>query len=432
MTIKHLYPAVEPSLNLDFANSKKLDSRITFTRGSTATYTDESGIIRTAAANEARFDHDSDGNSLGLLIEESRTNYFKNSVDLGSSLTSGNAVLTSNQTTAPDNTVTATKIAETLTNVAQSKALTFNEWATPNGSTGTANIPLVLTGFVKAGTLNRCAIAMGNGGAIISVNVNLTDGTYTQYKWSGVSEDEITVVPFPNGWYKVIIQAKINYQYNRIHVFATTNDTAPTNHAVAAYQGNGDYFYAWGFQWEVGSFPTSYIPTSGSTATRSADVASITGTNFSSWYNQSEGTLYQDCTTRVPATALNPDVGVGAIMTASGNVQLGFYQVLNTSNLNAVVYQTATAYSANLSLSGAWTQNVPSKAALAYKQNSFAASADGATPQTDSSGIVPIPNALDIGQLSTFPSNHIGAGTFARLTYYPVRLPDATLQALTL
>ena len=69
MTIRHLYPAVEPSLNLDFANSKKLDSRITFTRASTGTYTDESGIIRTAAANEARFDHDSDGNSLGLLIE---------------------------------------------------------------------------------------------------------------------------------------------------------------------------------------------------------------------------------------------------------------------------------------------------------------------------------------------------------------------------
>ena len=85
MTIRHLYPAVEPSLNLDFANSKKLDSRINFVRGSTATYTDESGIIRTAAQDEARFDHDSDGNSLGLLIEESRTNLVTYSEDYSQS-----------------------------------------------------------------------------------------------------------------------------------------------------------------------------------------------------------------------------------------------------------------------------------------------------------------------------------------------------------
>ena len=44
-------------------------------------------------------------------------------------------------------------------------------------------------------------------------------------------------------------------------------------------------------QIEVGSFATSFIPTAGSTVTRTADSLTMTGTNFSSWFNASEGTF---------------------------------------------------------------------------------------------------------------------------------------------
>jgi hypothetical protein len=57
------------------------------------------------------------------------------------------------------------------------------------------------------------------------------------------------------------------------------------------YIGDGSA-YLWGAQLEQGSFPTSYIPTQASTRTRAADNASITGKNFSEWYNQDEGTYY--------------------------------------------------------------------------------------------------------------------------------------------
>ena len=80
MSIKHLYEDERPSLLLDFANSKTLDPRITFERQSIGTYVDEAGIIRTAADNEARFDHDPvTGESLGLLIEPTATNLSINS-----------------------------------------------------------------------------------------------------------------------------------------------------------------------------------------------------------------------------------------------------------------------------------------------------------------------------------------------------------------
>ena len=74
------YPTIKPSLNLNFARSRALDPRITFTRSTIATYVGRDGLIKYAGVNEPRFDHDPDTlESLGLLIEESRTNIFRNS-----------------------------------------------------------------------------------------------------------------------------------------------------------------------------------------------------------------------------------------------------------------------------------------------------------------------------------------------------------------
>jgi hypothetical protein len=72
-----------PSLDLNFAAHKKLDPRVTFTRASEGTYFDDEGVMQTADDDEARFDHDpATGESLGLLIEEARTNLLLNSATL--------------------------------------------------------------------------------------------------------------------------------------------------------------------------------------------------------------------------------------------------------------------------------------------------------------------------------------------------------------
>jgi hypothetical protein len=73
-----------PSLSLDFMTPGLLDPRITFTRASTATYTDQNGTIQTAATNAPRWDYDPVTHALrGLLIEEARTNLLLNSMAPG-------------------------------------------------------------------------------------------------------------------------------------------------------------------------------------------------------------------------------------------------------------------------------------------------------------------------------------------------------------
>ena len=70
-----------------------------------------------------------------------------------------------------------------------------------------------------------------------------------------------------------------------------------TSNGTVTYDGNGTSgIYLWGAQLEEGAFPSSYIPTTTAAATRSADVASITGTAFSGWYRQDEGTFYGEAT----------------------------------------------------------------------------------------------------------------------------------------
>ena len=78
LTTANTYPTTRPSLNLDFANSATLDPRITFTRGTNATYTGSDGLVKnTVGIHSPRFDWDPVTRECkGLLIEEARTNLF--------------------------------------------------------------------------------------------------------------------------------------------------------------------------------------------------------------------------------------------------------------------------------------------------------------------------------------------------------------------
>jgi hypothetical protein len=83
MSIKDNFPAVRPTLLVDFRNSETVDPRIVSARASTATYTDQFGVIQTALSNVPRITFDAvTGECLGLMREEQRTNLVLNSAVL--------------------------------------------------------------------------------------------------------------------------------------------------------------------------------------------------------------------------------------------------------------------------------------------------------------------------------------------------------------
>lgn len=280
MAISQNYPSITPSLNLDFAKSKFLDPRITFTRASVGTLVDANGLIRSASSGAARFDHNPiTGESLGLLIEQSVTNGITYSEQMNDASWSKSTVtITTNAAVAPDGNTTADRLVITST----SPTLDARYCFTKGNGIGGGN-PATLSVFVKKDTARYFNMGFHNyGGLTAYVNFDLDLGTYAL---SGVhpsyGSTSASIVPFPNNWYRVSFSVASD-QGGNISFFASSNS------AIVPTDGTSGVFL-WGAQCEQLTFPTSYIPTTAASVTRAADVATMTGTNFSSWYNTPVG-----------------------------------------------------------------------------------------------------------------------------------------------
>jgi hypothetical protein len=196
-----------------------------------------------------------------------------------------------------------------------------------------------------------------------------------------------------------------------------------TNTFASAIYPNGttgDTGFIWGAQVEAGAFATSYIPTVASQVTRAADAASMTGTNFSSWFNAGEGTLY--------AEASGQTSGRVAYLSANNDVS-NFYNLSFESNTGRWYGAYNGTNQFNIEISP-YTNKSFAKFAGVYKVNDFAISFNNSSASTDTSGNL----ATGINQLNlgAYPTNSFMLnGTIKKLAYYPLRVTNAQLQALT-
>jgi hypothetical protein len=181
-------------------------------------------------------------------------------------------------------------------------------------------------------------------------------------------------------------------------------------------------------QLESGLFATSFIPTAGAAATRNGDVASMTGTNFSDWFNAPEGTF--SIVGAANGRGLGNAAMLGAVTdgTTSNTILIGQMISNNVRTLGVtsggvnevlLVSQSTAFPTANINCVGA------------YKLNNFAGARDGAFLQTDTTGAVPSCNQLTIGSFLGSTGNQYMNGWVRSVRYWPQRLTNAEVQAFS-
>jgi hypothetical protein len=404
-------------LDLDFTQ-EVLDPRITFSRGSIGTRVNRNRLIETVSTNQPRFDYDPvTGECRGLLIEESRTNLwtYSDAIITSNGYSASSATLTQVTTTTPISGLTlATKVFLNVgANAGNSQnGFNFGVFSITNSTVYTQSI------FVKASGSSVFRLRSNVTGQVFDIPIAgpapAPTGTITA----------CSVTPYPDGW-------------SRISWTFTSTTSAPGNRgdhwAMKPNIADGSSgFLVTGAQLEAGAFPTSYIPTTASTVTRSADNASMSGTNFSSWYNSSEGSLF---------VVASP---------STNGAYSGWIYLLGTDFNNGISYYRQSDYQPVIRIRSGqrdeyskainnavgygaiWRNAVALKSVFAFKTNDFNSfvSSVSANGSRATAGTLPtFTGPLYLGGLND-GSQKLN-GTISRLTYYPRALKPNQLQLLT-
>jgi len=221
-------PTVRPSLLLDFANSKTLDPRITFTRGSTATYWD--GKTTTKAEEN--------------LISNSRYTG-------GSGWNSGSYTEYQDHATAPDGTTTATKVSPNSSAAGISVSI----------GTGIGNDGDTITGsiYAKQDSTDYPAISLYfNSANGARATFDITNGTVVGTT-NGTGTITASIVSVGNGWYRCIctFSGATTPECTFYVLDAADNNDFSLDNSPDGTKG----MLVWGPQFEKRSTATAYTPT---------------------------------------------------------------------------------------------------------------------------------------------------------------------------
>lgn len=402
---------VLPRLALDFTTGV-LDSRVTVTRAlNTATRVNSSGYIEIVNANLPRFDYSPTTLApKGLLIEEMRANIFTYSEDFSNAAWQrANLNLTPNVINAPTNTQVGSFFVPTA--ISNVHVLYRNSITITAGTTYTLSI------FAKKGAYAYIGLGLHNGAVtagnealrVFNLNNGTLGGAYNTTPTNSTIED------FGNGWYRCSITWTISTTSMNPAFFVLPSDQNPRT----SFTGDGTSgLYMFGGGCEAGAFATSYIPTTTTSLTRNADAVSMTGTNFSDWYNATSGAILARSRQSV-ITGTRPSIYISdgtanniiSLRGLSANPELYIKATTDQTQIDA---GTLTANS-SFGLVGAWTTD------------NCAAAINGGAAVTDTSATIPTVDRMLIGSDGT---NYLN-GQVERISYWPQRITNAEAQAFS-
>ena len=393
----------------------------TYQSTTTQPITNYQSTLVTASVNQPRFDHDPVTKECkGLLIEDAITNLLTYSEDFGNAawIKSG-SVISSDFTYSPDGNKSADKIVESATTAGH---------YTYRGVSVTASGSKRYSFSVYAKKAEKQYLQLIAAGVGLGIqdyaNFDLQNGVVGNV---GIGIDAY-ITPIGNGWYRCGMSFNpVSSATCDVHIWLINSSTSAR---APSTTGNGyDGLFIWGAQMEdTTASPSSYIGTAASTATRNYDNASMSGTNFSSWYNQEEGTVYSEFKMdQKPLTSYYNNFVWAINDTTSSNLVHASIDV-NTFLRTSSYYNGASTSYAQSSFT--WAPGTLYRVVFAFAQDDYNTAFNSSTVASDTSGtLFKNMNTLRLG--CQHGGTSLLRGHLRRLTYYPKKLTNSELQTVT-
>ena len=261
--------------------ARSLDnSFITHTRASSATRTNDIGLVEVVGSGDIRLDFDSSpttaGRQLGWLLEEATTNTLLQSADFSTTWSQATAVQTNIGTVVTDNTVSpdGSQVADEIKAASAATGIVAVKQA---GLTFTTDNWYTVSVYAKKGS-NVDYLEISNkddaaSGMTFAQTFNLNTGATGA---SGGTVYSAKMKEHAGGWYRCSVTFQADASSNGSVYYKARNDNAVSTTGTFAL---GDGFYLWGAQVENVKYMTSYIPTTTATVARAADVMSVLDTD---------------------------------------------------------------------------------------------------------------------------------------------------------
>jgi hypothetical protein len=383
-----------------------------------------------------RFDYDPTTlTPRGLLIEGSASNYGTYSESFA---TSGSGTLwtysaiTKNATLAssPAGNNDAAQFNETTANDihrisqfvgAAAGSVTISVWAKAIDPATPRRLFMNALGFMGCGALFDLDPAVQTGASGNAVNV------------AGSAANRAgTWVKYPNGWYRCSIVGTYNTVAQTLYLQVNrASSTVATDDTYSGSTANGLMLY--GFQTELGSGASSYIPTGASTGNRAFDYCEMGNIAALNYSTTNGSMLYEGQFSQFRATSFA--TMRTAFCTASGAIEAfgafaygaTMYPTAQDATGNTALATITPAMTINTNFRAAWSLN----ASLASGEvrgciNGGSVTASGSTSMSATA----TPTILTIGGRPSY-GLYYPCGTIKRVKYWPITLSDATLQSIT-
>ena len=388
---------------------------MSWSRSSTKTRVNASGVIETMANNIPTFDY-TNGVCPVIGVEPQRTNNFQRSEDITNVYwTKTGATASANTQTAPNNTLTADSLVATNSTGRHEVSRSV---ITSGGSSGTK---WIASFYAKKGNVDYAYIEgllpVWQGSCIVDLNngnVVFQSGTTTN-----------VIVTLINGYYRISLSSvRDGSGTNALVRFGMTSSPTSTSSTLTT----SNFTYMWGFQWETSDFnqsfnPTSYIPTTTASVTRISDSVFTTNQdNMLKYVNINDGTLFVKVNFKTYA-------GIRFYLSLSGIFvspsQADIVRIQSNSN-----NQIEGVWGNNIITSGIYSDGIL-KIAFGFKRNDFVLYINGVLIGTDTSG----DTGLTLERINLTPRNetleNFSGNELIYGAIYNQRLSNSDLAELT-